>query len=94
MRYIKSFEKFNAIVGTGNRPELPGQVVTDDENVICPTGMEITGHIGMPIKNVRVQKLGKSPKKLKKSSPTYPEIQKRTNQNRESTQLNSLPSQS
>lgn len=95
MRYIKTFEKFTAIVGTGTRPELPGQIVTDDENAIYPTDMEITGHIGTPTKKVRVQKLGKSPKnKLKKVAPNYPEIQRRTNQNRDSTLLNSLPSQS
>lgn len=95
MVYIKTFEKFTAMIGTGNRPELPGQLVTDDEEAIYPTNMDITGHIGTPIRSVRVQKIGKSPKtKLKKAAPNYPEMQKRNSQNRETTLLNSLPSQS
>jgi hypothetical protein len=95
MRYIKSFEKYTAIVGTGYKADLPGQVVTDDEEAIYPSDVEITGHIGTPVKSVRVRKLGKSPKVgLKKASPNYPEMRKRNNQNQETTLLNSLPSQS
>ena len=95
MRYIKSYESFNAIIGTGNKPELPGQIVKDDEDIIYPDNVEITGHIGTPIKSVRLQKVGKSPKtKLKKAAPNYPEMGKRNNQNTETTLLNSLPSQS
>ena len=95
MRYIKSFESYVAMVGTGTRPELAGELIKDDEDIISPTDMEITGHIGTPIRIVRVQKLGKSPKvKSKIAAPDYPGMQKRTNQNKDTILLNSLPSQS
>ncbi len=85
MKYIKSFQKYLE----------SGQIVTDDEEIIVPFDVEITGHIGTPVRQMRVQKIGKSPKvKLKKAAPDYPEMQKRTNQNNDATLLNSLPSQS
>lgn len=84
MRYIKSFEKFNA--GDINS-------IINDEDIIYPTGIEITGHIQTPVRSVRVQKIGKSPKvKSKKPIPNYTELQKRNS--KETTLLNSLPSQS
>jgi len=93
MRYIKTFEKYVAMIGTGTRPELAGEIKIDDENAIVPTDMEITGHIGTPIRKVRVQKLGKSPKvKNRISAANYPELQKRNQ--KDTTLLNSLPSQS
>ena len=84
MKYLQSFEDY--------RPELAGQLVNDDEDIIYPMDKEITGHIGSQIKKVRLQKVGKSPKRQKSAAPNYPEMQLRNNLVK--TELNALPSQS
>ena len=94
MKYLKSFEKFTPMIGTGTRPELAGELVEDDGEAIVPTSMEITGKAGQPTRKVRVQKLGKKPGvKLKVAEPNYlPGIQRRNSNG--GIELNSLPSQS
>jgi hypothetical protein len=94
MKYLKSFEKFTPIVGTGQRPELDGELVSDDEEIVYPWQVEITGHIETPIRNMKKNKLGKNPgTKLKKAAPTYPDIQKR-NDLTDVISGNDFPSQS
>ena len=53
----------NSIGGEINKkPKLDGELVDeDDEDIVIPTDIEITGHIGAPIKSIRVRKNSKEP---------------------------------
>ena len=51
MKYIKTFLESGQIISE-----------TEGENILIPNTVEITGHIGMPIKKIRSQKLTKEPK--------------------------------
>ena len=75
MKYLKTFEaypefknknplqsvRYNS--GEHERPQLDGELVDeDDEDITIPINVEITGHIGTPVKKVKTQKLSKEPK--------------------------------
>jgi len=51
MKYLKTFLE-------------NGQIISEEEgeNILIPNTVELTGHIGAPIKNIRSQKLTKEPK--------------------------------
>jgi hypothetical protein len=54
MKYIKFIQKFlenNALLSKD-----------EEENIIIPNNVEITGHHGSPIKKIRSQKITKEPK--------------------------------
>lgn len=90
MKYIKTYETF--IINQEN----PGELVTteEEENITVPIDVEITGHIGTPIKSIRSQKLGKKPSvKQIISKSEMPSIQKRNSANNR-IEMNGLPSES
>lgn len=75
MKYLKSFEsypdfkdkkplqavRYNS--GEHEKPILDGELVEEDEeDITIPVNVEITGHIGTPVKKIQTQKLSKEPK--------------------------------
>ena len=75
MKYLKYFEnypdfkdnkKLQAVrynSGEHENPVLNGELVDEDEeDITIPVNIEITGHIGIPVKKTQTQKLTKGPK--------------------------------
>ena len=49
---------------TKEKPELKGEIVDEedeDDDIVIPLNVEITGHIGTPVKNTRVGTISKEP---------------------------------